>query len=74
MRTGEYLRTIGKLNVLKSDPEDVEVALDNCAEVDTVDVDSTKQRRLKPCTKGYPTFSQLEGNIAQQVKGAYWVR
>jgi hypothetical protein len=40
---GEYLRTTGKLNVLESDPEDVEVALDTCAEIDTISVGFAKQ-------------------------------
>ena len=42
MRTGDYLRTIGKLSVLEDELEDVEVALDTCAEVDTISVDFIK--------------------------------
>ena len=36
MRTGSYLRTMGKLNTLDDNPEDVEIALDTCVEVDTI--------------------------------------
>ena len=53
MRTGDYLRTMGKLNVLDSEPEDVEVALDTCAEIDTVGVEFIRLRRLKPYIKDY---------------------
>lgn len=71
MRTGDYLRTMGKLNVLDSDPEDVEIALDTCAEIDTVSVEFARQRRLKPYIKEYPRLWQSAGNIRHQVKGAY---
>ena len=36
MRTGSYLRTMGKLNTLDDNPEDVEIALDTYVEVDTI--------------------------------------
>ena len=39
IRTEDYLRTVGKLNVLDSDLEDVKVALDTYVEVDTIGVD-----------------------------------
>ncbi|KIX01154.1 uncharacterized protein Z518_08879 [Rhinocladiella mackenziei CBS 650.93] len=54
MRTGDYLRTMGKLNVRDRDPEDVEIALDTCAEIDTVGVEFVKQRDPKPYIKEYP--------------------
>ena len=54
MRTGDYLRIVGKLNVRDSDLEDVEIALDTCVEVDTVSVEFTRQQRLKPYIKEYP--------------------
>ena len=53
MRTGDYLRTMGKLSLLDCS-EDVEVALDTCAEIDTVSVEYVKQRYLKPYIKRYP--------------------
>ena len=53
MRTGNYLRTMGKLSGLDDDLEDVEVALDTCAEVDTICVEFAKQQRLKPYIKEY---------------------
>jgi hypothetical protein len=53
MRTGDYLRTMGKINVSDSDPEEVEIALDTCAEVDIVGVKFAKQQRLKPYIKEY---------------------
>ena len=42
MYTGNYLRTIGKLNVRDSDLEDVEVALDTYAEIDTISIKFAK--------------------------------
>ena len=39
IRTGDYLRTIGKLSVLDSNLEDVEIALDTYAEVDIVGIE-----------------------------------
>jgi len=53
MRTGSYLRTMGKLNTLDDDPEDVEIALDTCVEVDTICIEFARQRRLKPYIKEY---------------------
>ena len=53
MRTGNYLCTMGKLNV-HDDTEDVEIALDTYAEVDLIGVEFVKQRRLKPYIKDYP--------------------
>ena len=73
MRTGDYLRTMGKLNVLDSKPEDVEIALDTCAEIDTVGVEFARQRGLKPYFKDYPRLWQSAGNVRHQAKGAYWV-
>jgi transposase InsO family protein len=73
MRTGDYLRTMGKINVSDSDPEEVEIALDTCAEVDIVGVEFAKQRRLKPYIKEYPKLWQSAGNMRHQAKGAYWV-
>ncbi|EED14526.1 retrovirus polyprotein, putative [Talaromyces stipitatus ATCC 10500] len=43
---------MGQLNVLDSDPEDVEIALDTCAEIDTIGIDFAEQRGLKPYIKG----------------------
>jgi len=54
IRTGDYLRIVGKLNVRDSNLEDVEIALDTCAEVDIVSVEFTRQQRLKPYIKEYP--------------------
>jgi len=72
MRTGNYLRTMGKLGIPDNEPKDVEIALDTCAEVDTVGVDFAKQHGLKPYIKWYPKLWQSAGNIQQQAKGAYW--
>ena len=54
MRIGSYLRTMGKLNVLDGKLEDVGIALDTCAEVDTIDIKFARQRHLKPYIKDYP--------------------
>ena len=72
MRTGDYLRTMGQLNVLDSEPENVEIALDTCAEIDTIDVKFARQRGLKPYIKDYPRLWQSAGNVQHQAKGAYW--
>ena len=56
MRTGDYLRTVGKLNVLDSDLEDVKVALDTYVEIDTIGIDFVRQRGLKPYIKEYPNL------------------
>jgi len=71
MRTGSYLRTMGKLNTLDDDPEDVEIALDTCAEVDTICIEFARQRRLKPYIKEYPRLWQSAGNVRHRAKGAY---
>ena len=42
MRLGNYLRIMGKLHLLDSDPEDMEIALDTCVEVDTISVEFVK--------------------------------
>ena len=63
---------MGKLYPLDSDPEDVEVALDTCAEVDTIGVEFAKQRRLKLYIKDYPTLWQSAGSIQHEAKGVYW--
>ena len=52
MRTGDYLRTMGKLS-LPDRLEDVEVTLDTCAEINIVSVEYVKQRHLKPYIKRY---------------------
>jgi hypothetical protein len=43
MRTRDYLRTISKINISDSDPEEVKIALDTCVEVDIVGVKFVKQ-------------------------------
>ena len=53
IRTRSYLRTMSKLNTLDDDPEDVEIALDTCVEVDTIYIEFARQRRLKPYIKEY---------------------
>ena len=53
IRTRSYLRTISKLNTLDNDPEDVEIVLDTCAEVNTIYIEFVRQRRLKPYIKEY---------------------
>ena len=53
MRVGSYLRTMGKLNAL-GDTEDVEIALDTCAEIDTICTEFAKRQRLKPYINEYP--------------------
>jgi len=53
MRIGDYLRTTGQLNVPGDDPEDVEIALDTCAEIDTISEEFARQRHLKPYIKEY---------------------
>ncbi|EED18398.1 gag/polymerase/env polyprotein, putative [Talaromyces stipitatus ATCC 10500] len=63
---------MGQLNVLDSDPEDVEIALDTCAEIDTIGIDFAEQRGLKPYIKGYPKLWQSAGNVQHEAKGAYW--
>jgi len=72
MRIGSYLRTMGKIKVLDSDSEDVEIALDTCAEIDTIDIEFAKQRCLKPYVKEYPRLWQSAGNVRHQARGAYW--
>ena len=73
MRTGDYLRTTGKLNV-GGQPESVDIALDTCAEIDTVGVEFARQRGFKPYIKEYPQLWQSAGNVRHQAKGAYWAQ
>ena len=62
---------MGKIKVLDSDSEDVEIALDTCAEIDTIDIKFARQRCLKPYVKEYPRLWQSAGNVQHQAKGAY---
>ena len=39
MRIGRYLRTMGRMTTQEGKSENVEVALDTCAEIDTIDSD-----------------------------------
>ena len=41
MRTGSYLRTMGKLNV-HGDPEDVEIVLNMYVEIDLIGIEFVK--------------------------------
>ena len=54
MRIGDCLRTKGKLVNGNADAEDIEIALDTCAEIDIISIDFAKQRGLKPYIKKYP--------------------
>jgi hypothetical protein len=74
MRTGDYLRTTGKINVLGDKAEDVDIALDTCAEIDIVDVEYARQQRLKPYIKDYPQLWQSAGNVRHRARGAYWAQ
>ena len=52
MRVGSYLCTTGKLYAL-GESEDVEIALDTCAEVDIICIEFARQHYLKPYIKEY---------------------
>ena len=71
MRMGDYLCARGQLSVLDGDPENIEIALDTCAEINTIGVDFAKQRGLKLYIKDYPKLWQSAGNIRHEAKGAY---
>ena len=54
MRIGDYLRTKGKLINDNEEAEDIEVALDTCAEIDVISIDFAKERELNLYIKKYP--------------------
>jgi transposase InsO family protein len=72
MRIGDYLRTKGKLLNGNAGPENIEVSLDTCAEVDVIDIEFAKQRGLKPYFKKYPQLLQMAGAMKQKARGAFW--
>src|ERR1700754_75838 len=72
MRIGDYLRTEGKLINGKADAEDIDIALDTCAEVDVISIDFATQRGLKPYMKKYPQLLEVAGAMKQRAHGAFW--
>ena len=60
----------GKLYAL-GESEDVEIALDTCAEVDIICIEFARQHHLKPYIKEYPRLWQSAGNVRHRAKGAY---
>jgi transposase InsO family protein len=72
MRIGEFLRTKGKLVHGTTEPEDIEVALDTCAEIDIISIDFAKKRGLKPYIKKYPQLLETAGVVRDKACGAFW--
>ena len=72
MRMGRYLRTGGRLISDSTTAEDIEIALDTCAEVDVVGIDFARQQGLKPYIKKYPRLLQMAGALRSRACGAFW--
>ena len=53
MRTGNYLRTVGKLNIRDNDLKDIEVVLDIYIEINIISIEFVKRRGLKLYIKDY---------------------
>ena len=66
------MRTKGKLINDNEEAEDIEVALDTCAEIDVISIDFAKARGLKPYIKKYPQLLQMAGTMRQRSCGAFW--
>ena len=66
------MRTKGKLINGKADAEDIDIALDTCAEVDVISIDFATQRGLKPYMKKYPQLLEVAGAMKQRAHGAFW--
>jgi hypothetical protein len=72
LRIGRYLRTRGKLISDSTAAEDIDIALDTCAEVDVVGIDFARQQGLKPYIKKYPQLLEMAGTLRSRACGAFW--